>query len=76
MAEITLKECTDHSWIERRVLGWQWWWTTTVRFSSTQAGFARTREKAQAKAEAAARRLTANENAPYERYSYEVSDCG
>ncbi|MGP4085460.1 hypothetical protein [Streptomyces sp. KR55] len=74
-AEITIKGCTDHGWFERRIFGWAWWWQAYIPFGSQRSGFARTKEKARAKAEAAARDLAAKENAPYERYKYEVTDA-
>lgn len=78
-AEITLKECRNHTWFDRHILGWAWWWNAYIRdglASTNQAGFARTREKAQAKAEAAARELAVKKVSPFERYSYdpEASD--
>ncbi|MFJ4828424.1 hypothetical protein ACIP79_00560 [Streptomyces sp. NPDC088747] len=72
MAEITLKECTDYNWFERRILGWHWWWSAYIPYGDSCAGFARTRDKARARAEKAARRLAWLESTPYERYQYEV----
>lgn len=73
-AEITLRECTNDSRLERLLFG-TWWWHATVG-NGSRSGFARSREKAQAKAEAAARKLATEEHAPFERYQYEVSGDG
>lgn len=73
-ALISVRECADHGWFDRRVMGWAWWWQTSILFSSQASGFARTKEKARAKAEAAARDLALKDK-PFERYTYEVSDA-
>lgn len=72
--EIRFHQCHDLSWFNRHVRGWAWWWDTSIPYVGARQGFARTREKARAKAEAAARKLTGKGNVPYERYTYEVTD--
>lgn len=74
-AEITLKDCGEDSWIERKILGCAWWWCAEIAGTGSRHGWARSREQGQAKAEAAARELatlTPKKHGPYETYRYEV----
>ncbi|MFD4343441.1 hypothetical protein ACFWQ6_00925 [Streptomyces coelicoflavus] len=73
-AEIIVVDCPDHNWFDRRVLGWAWWWHAYLP-SGSSSGFARTPQKATAKAEAAARRLAGRAAAASLRYKYEVPDA-
>lgn len=74
-ADITLKECTEDHSFERWLFG-AWWWQATIGLTASRSGFARTREKAQAKAEKAARKLAAVRRTEYEKYRYEVKPHG
>lgn len=74
-AEITVRECRDHGWFDRHIMGWAWWWTAYIPYGSSRQGFARSRAKAMAKAEAAAREMAWQESAPYERYRHGVTDA-
>ncbi|MFJ2477083.1 hypothetical protein ACIOWI_29610 [Streptomyces sp. NPDC087659] len=74
-AEISVRECRDHGWFDRRILGWAWWWSANIPYGDSRTGFARTRAKAKAKAEAAVRTMAWQDNAPYERYRYGVTDA-
>ncbi|MEU7403826.1 hypothetical protein [Streptomyces sp. NPDC044948] len=73
-AQIIVVDCYDYNWFERRVLGWEWWWHVYTP-NGSRSGFARTPEKAIAKAEAAARKVVARETAATLRYTYEVPDA-
>ncbi|GHA01160.1 hypothetical protein ACFOOM_12365 [Streptomyces echinoruber] len=73
-AEIMIRECADHSWFDRCVMGEAWWWQAYIPHRGQRSGFARTKEKARVKAEAPARDLAGAER-PFERYTYEVTDA-
>lgn len=71
-AEITIKECADYNVVERRILGWAWFWMAFVPGHGMKAGFARTQPKAYARAEAAARKLAAAPSTPVETYTIDA----
>ena len=68
-AKITIRECTDHGLVERVICG-RWWWMTYVPDHGIRTGFARTGQRAQAKAEKAARELAAKPAENTTEYTY------
>ncbi|MFC7906440.1 hypothetical protein [Streptomyces nigra] len=75
-AKITVKECADHNVVERKILGWAWFWQAFVPGHGLEAGFTRTRAKARARAEAAARKLAAGPRERSETYTIDASPTG
>lgn len=71
-ANITITECTTHNAFDRNVLGWRWWWQAHVWGRGLCSGFARTEEKARARAEKAAQKLAGGRREFPQRYTVEV----
>ncbi|MGW5197333.1 hypothetical protein [Streptomyces spiralis] len=71
-AQITVVECNDHNFFERRILRWKWWWKVYIRDHSVRSGFASTRARAEAKAEKAARKLARTQAATPNEYTIQL----
>lgn len=70
-ARIRIVENTDAGLTER-LLRWRWWWQVYIPDHGIRSGFASTRDRAQAKAEKAARRLAATRASAADEYTIHI----
>jgi hypothetical protein len=72
--KVTIRECSDHGWVDRNVFGWKWWWVVRPEgwLVGSEHGFARTEGEARLKAASAANKIAGRSPVTPITHDYEM----